>query len=295
MLPVRFFKKIVCNDLPSGIYLVLSCSLFGLLSPLALHAQHPNCIIKGKLSAKGGPSFPFRLELEVSGSTAKGISITEQDGMSVRMKVNAQVKRDMKMMVVTENAALGKLPDSTEPCYVNAVLRWKIKKGKVQLTGVFSGKDKNHMICYQGTLEMEGRPEEEPFRVAPEKKDTPPVAVIDTVAVGADKITEGVDKRIQWRSQVCTLEVWDGGVIDGDVITILHNGNPVLTDHTLTGERTRLILQLTGKNDTFTFVAGDEGGAPPNTAQALLFDGDQRHTITAFNKKGKTAKVVLSR
>ncbi|GAA4460485.1 hypothetical protein GCM10023093_03200 [Nemorincola caseinilytica] len=266
-----------------------------MLLATALHAQQGKCVLKGNIIAKDGPTYPYRLELDIAGTTGKGISITEQDGMSVRMKVNVQVRRDMKVMVVTENAALGKLPDSMDVCYVTALLRWKTKKGKVQLTGVFSGKDKNKVVCYQGTLEMTGDTNEVPFKEATAKEPAKIPAIADTITTATDKITEGVDKRLQWRSPVCTLEVWDGGVVDGDALTILHNGAPLLTDHTLTGEHTRLVVPLTGKNDTFTFVAGDEGAAPPNTAQILLIDGDERYDLTAFNKKGRSAKIVLTK
>lgn len=267
-----------------------------LLLPMGVQAQ-TTTVLKGKIMVADGPSYPYTLELEGNGSSMKGVSITDQDGTPVRMKVNATTKKEMHALIVTENATMGKIPDSMEGCYVNAVLKWKVKKGKVHFTGVFAGKNKKGDVCYSGTLELDAAAADCPFI----EKEVPKKPVKDTVKTEvvkqADslKITEGVDKIIQWDAKVCTLEVWDGGVIDGDAVTILHNGKELVTNYVLTAEKKQMVVELGKAENVFTIVAADEGSAPPTTVDIVVHDGSKHYRLTAFNKKGKQANIILRR
>lgn len=262
----------------------------------SIYAQNKT-VLKGKITVTDGPSYPYTLELEGSGSSLKGISITDQDGTPVRMKVNATAKKDMHALIVTENATMGMIPDSMEGCYVNAVLKWKVKKGKAHFSGFFAGKNKKGDICYSGMLEMDAPAADCPFieKEAPKKivKDSVKVEVVKQV--DSLKITEGIDKIIQWEGTVCTLEVWDGGVIDGDAVTILHNGKEVVSNYALTAEKRQIVTRLSGGDNVFTIVAADEGSAPPTTVDIVVHDGSKHYRLTAFNKKGKQAKIILKR
>lgn len=266
------------------------------LVPMGARAQ-TTTVLRGKIMVADGPSYPYTLELEGNGSSLKGISITDQDGTPVRMKVNATVKKEMHALIVTENATMGKIPDSMEGCYVNAVLKWKVKKGKGHFSGVFAGKNKKGDVCYSGTLELDAAAADCPFI----EKDMPKKQGKDTVKTEvvrqADslKITEGVDKIIQWEGKVCTLEVWDGGVIDGDAVTILHNGKELVANYLLTAEKKQIVAELSKAENVFTIIAANEGSAPPTTVDIVVHDGDKHYRLTAFNKKGKQARMILRR
>lgn len=276
---------------------ILSWVLLFLLQPLMLQAQKTSCTLRGTIAIKGGDKYPYRLELDMNGTSGKGISVTDQDGTAVRTRVNAVLKREHGAMVVTENAALGFIPDSMEVCYLSVVMRWKEKKGIVYFSGMFAGKKKNNELCYQGTVDLQAPASQCTFLQKPKdpSKDNAKPLTDTVTGAGFNKITDGAGKELKWKTPTCTLEMWDGGVIDGDALTVMHNGKPLVKDYLLGREPYRMTIPLLLGRNELVFVAGDEGSAPPNTAQVILYDGDTPHRFTAFNKKGKTASVILVR
>lgn len=267
------------------------------LADVTISNAQQKTILKGTISVKDGEKYPYTLELEGSGSSMKGISLTEQDGEVVRMKVTATAKKEMNVLTITENATMGKIPDSMEGCYLNVVLKWKVKKGNAHFTGVFAGKNKKGELCYSGTVDLNAAAANCAFieKEVPKKAVRAEVKPEAIQQVDSLKITEGVDKVIKWESNVCTLEVWDGGVMDGDAVTILHNGKELVRDYVLTAEKKQIVATLEGGSNIFTIVAADEGTAPPTTMDIVVHDGNKHYRLTAFNKKGKEAKIILTR
>ena len=254
-------------------------------------AQH--CTFLGKMEIKGGETFPYKLSLDISGADVKGVSITTQEGKELKAWVRGVINRDKNIMVLAETGPIGRLSDTVEMCYFNSILKWKLKKGRYVLSGAFVGKDKNNVSCSQGSVLLE----------APESQGDPLLKVqrvqvqIDSVEpssqVAGGAVTAGHDQRIDWSTSSCVLELWDGGLEDGDIVNVLINGKPLLTDYVLTAVRKKVSIPVTDKLTTITIVAGAEGANPPNTAELQLTDGSEVHRLTAFNKKGKSASVIL--
>ncbi len=275
---------------PRNVFVV--CMITFLLGmPLVLPAQQSQLSIKGSITSKTGESYPYRLVLDIAGNTVKGYSVTSQEGMEFRARVKGMINQDKKTLAITETGTMGALADSFEMCFLSTVLQWKTRKDKYVISGPFVGRNKNKAICSEGKALFEI-----PLTDAKILKLAPPPDTVAKPAVPDDpeKITEGKDKKITFTTRQCTLYIWDGGVIDDDVVTVLLNGREILTNYVLTAEKKTLTIPLTEKTNTITIVAGDEGTAPPNTAQMLLTDGTEQHKVTAYNKKGKTASVVIT-
>jgi hypothetical protein len=271
-----------------ALLIMLFCSSAHLL------AQPGKLSLIGTIEETGGQTYKYRMTLEITGNNVKGVSVTTQDGTEFSTRVKGMINREKKILLITETASIGKLADSFEMCFLNSVLTWKTKKGKYIISGAFVGQNKRKEPCSQGTAHFELPLADG----AVLKKEEPvPAATPDENAAVADtnKITEGIDKRIEWHSPECVLELWDGGVVDGDIVTVMVNGKEVLASYTLTEDKKALTIPLITGMNTITVVAGEEGSAPPNTAQMLLKDGDQYHKVTAYNKKGKSANIVINR
>jgi hypothetical protein len=264
----------------------------------ALGLAQEKCTLTGSFTIESGETYPYRMVIEIAGKQVKGFSVTTQDGQELKTKVLGAINKEKKILILAETSVVGTLPDSVEMCFINSVLKWKLKKGKYLVTGIFAGKDKKGNICSQGQMSLEASEGEGAiFKPTPKPvkaKDTT-AKVEGPVANDPNKITDGKDKYIEWGSATCTLEIWDGGVTDGDVVTILLNNKEILTDHSLTAERKQISIPLSEKDNTITIVAGDEGTNSPNTAEMVLIDGGVQHRVTAFNKKGKAAKVIIKR
>jgi len=266
-------------------------ALFILAAQGRAFAQPASCTLTGKMSIEGGEELPYRLTLEITGQQVKGVSVTTQEGKELKAKVKGLINKEKKVMVLSETGPIGKLSDSLEMCFFNSILKWKTKHGKYIMSGAFVGKDKKNNPCSQGKVVLEALIAD----CAALKEDTI-AAAKDTVAAGDDQqVTEGRDKHIEWGSATCILEIWDFGIVDGDIVTIMVDGKEVLANYTLTAEKKRIYIAVSGKTTTITVLAVDEGLNSPNTSRVVLTDGDMQHSLTTYNKKGKKANIVLTK
>lgn len=236
--------------------------------------------------------------MNLSGNSITGQSVTKQpDGRELKARIKGQINRKKHTLSFIETESIGpSAADSNITCLFDVKLAYKLQNGKFIVSGLFKGKDNLGLPCGDGIMVFEQV--DGPNSIFHEDVESKPaVPVKDTFATESvadkNKITEGIDRQIEWHTDKCILEIWDGGVEDGDVVTVKLNNKDILTDYTLVKEKKKLQLSLTGKINTITIVAGDEGTAPPNTAEMLLTDGSEQYKITAFNKRGKTADVIL--
>ncbi len=82
-------------------------------------------------------------------------------------------------------------------------------------------------------------------------------------------------------SQDVTFYAWDSGDVDGDIVSLIVNGNTVLDYYTLTGSEKAISVSL--KNTGYNYVllyAHNEGDIPPNTCALDLDDGIDRQSLT---------------
>jgi len=277
-----------------------SCTLWLLCFFLSftISAQQKNYLLKGTAKVKDGDTYPYQASLIISGTAVTGSSVTIQpDGTRLRAAIKGRLNTQRHTLSFTETATIGQVPGDVTTCMFSVSLSYRLQNGNYLFSGTFTGKDNLGMLCGSGIMQFQ-----QP--AVPGSAFAPPVArtsipVRDSTPsshpTNDNKVTEGIDKQLEWHTDKCLVEVWDGGVIDGDVVTIKLNDKEILSDYTLTRDKKQIWLQLTGKINTITIIAGDEGSAPPNTAQMMLTDGAEQHKITTYNKKGKTARVILIR
>lgn len=73
-----------------------------------------------------------------------------------------------------------------------------------------------------------------------------------------------------------TFRAWDSGTIDGDIITLIVNGEVVLSSYTLDGPNNKKEVKVKLDNNGYNYVllfAHNEGSISPNTAALSLDDG----------------------
>lgn len=120
-----------------------------------------------------------------------------------------------------------------------------------------------------------------------------------TVTVSQTKvktITEGQSGVYLWHSDKIVFEIWDGGEIDGDQITVAYNGRPVLENYQLTAQKKQLTFELGGNElNIITITANNEGANPPNTATIKIMDGDKVYSVLAYNQPGKSATIQIKK
>ena len=91
-------------------------------------------------------------------------------------------------------------------------------------------------------------------------------AVVRTLAVNTDSIV---------------LRVYDNGIVDGDIVSVIYNGNVIIDKLSLTGRIVELKIPVdTNAVNSLVFHAHNLGEFPPNTAKLEIIYGNKREELT---------------
>lgn len=132
-----------------------------------------------------------------------------------------------------------------------------------------------------------------------DKRTPPPAAATTTTNVATPKvttITEGKEDAIFWDNAMLKMYIKDDNSVDGDMVTVMYNGEIVLNNYKLTATPKEIALPV-GPNELniLSIMATNEGAEPPNTASIQLKDGDKTYDILAHNKVGKVAIIKIKK
>ncbi len=294
----------------------ITCAL--LLFPLFCAAQRPSFTLNGSLGVESGETFTYQLVFTDSAGFISGYAVTYlQKEYDTRAAITGTIDRKNKTLSVTETEIVYNHGFRSHAiiCLIKSTLTYRKEGSSFVLAGPVTSKDIGNASCSRGSVRFEDAGvlealfHEAPSAPQPLQPATPPrVVVIDKtkpaqtqpataatpVSPQPAQITEGREKIYDWQTDTIVFEIWDGGRIDGDVVTVRYNDAIILSKHQLTKEKKRIILPLTGKEtDMITVIAGYEGNEPPNTANIALHDGNVIHEIVAHNSFGKQAHIRI--
>lgn len=294
----------------------ITCAL--ILFPLLCAAQRPAFRLNGSLGVESGETFTYQLVFTDSAGYISGYAVTYlQKENDTRAAITGAIDRKKKTLSFTETEIVynNGFRSHAIICLIRSALTYRKEGSSFVLAGPVSSRDIGNASCSQGSVRFEDADvlealfREEPSAPQPLQPATPPrVVVIDQtkpaqtqpaaaatpVSPQPVQITEGREKIYDWQSDTIVFEIWDGGRIDGDVVSVRYNNATILDKYTLTKEKKRIILPLTGKGtDVITVVAGYEGNEPPNTADIIIRDGDRIYEIVAHNRITKEAHIRI--
>ncbi len=100
-------------------------------------------------------------------------------------------------------------------------------------------------------------------------------------------------KELQFKNKEITVNIWDHGTQDNDIVSIYLNGLSVVTKHLLTYNKKSFTVHLDPgkKNDLFLY-AHNLGKFPPNTVSIEITDGSTSENII-LNSDLKSCEAVL--
>lgn len=149
------------------------------------------------------------------------------------------------------------------------------------------------------------RPRPDTARPAPPPvvvRDTPkpaPVVVVPPPPAPVIPLpdTTGLRPLYTWNSDTLGFEIWDGWQEDGDVVSVLFNGRPIVPRQTLSRDKKlRLSLPLRPRTiDTLSIVMHGEGTEPPCTPRMVLFDGAGQRDLDIAGAAGQTMVLYFKR
>jgi hypothetical protein len=116
-----------------------------------------------------------------------------------------------------------------------------------------------------------------------------PLPPIDFLARETDTLT-----TLSSSKQRITLWLWDNAEYDGDTLSVLLNGRPVLVGHELGRKRHKLKLDLLPGENVLLVVAHNEGRVAPNTASVVVKAGKGRQQLLVSTslRKNQVVRIV---
>ena len=129
---------------------------------------------------------------------------------------------------------------------------------------------------------------------------TPPVKEKEIVIKSSTEVVKReteVIRTVQFRSDSLVLSLYDNGEVDGDTVSLVLNGNVILSKQGLTDKAIRKTIAASELGDSSKLVlyAENLGRIPPNSGLLILQDGNERYQIRFSGDLQKNAAVILRR
>lgn len=131
---------------------------------------------------------------------------------------------------------------------------------------------------------------------APELSKTPNPST--SVSTGLEKRPSQIIQTIGTNSDEITVEIFDNGDVDGDIVTLLYNNAVIASAVTLSDKPLTFKLKLNGNMaiNELLMYAHNEGRVPPNTARMVVNDAGKRYevSLSSDTRKNGIVRFVLN-
>lgn len=245
--------------------------LIAFLISVSAESQNLNGVWRGTLTQGPGGCFRvYNIELNIKsdGTKINGASYHYSD-------VTNYVKEDFGGIYNSSNKTLNinelkvltfHVPPDCIPCIKQYSLAYEKKEDKEVLTGDWGGVTmNNYASCPPGKITLSR------------------VAESDFSHIKEIKVDTGTIR----------LDFYDNAQIDGDIITVLLNNQPLASNQKLTSKPITLEIKvdLANKEQEITMVAENLGDIPPNTALLIITAGRKRYQLYLTSTEKKNAQV----
>ncbi len=255
----------------------------------------------GSVRAKDGYDYKYKLFYTIAGNTVGGCTVTTMlDGTELRTVIKGTIDKKEQKMHFKELVTPGET--FVGACYFDVYLSWKLKDSVYSFEGTFTGTDSANNPCMEGyvyfdvfqAIDNVYELEKPVAKKSGHKKPAPISAEAETTHEEV-KVTATIHQEFEWKSDSCILEIWDGEVVDGDIVTVLFNREMILEGYSLESAKKRIVLPMRRKTNVLEIIAENEGKAPPNTSKVSLSDGSSFYPLLSLLRKGDTATIVLKK
>ena len=284
--------------------------LFLILTAPAVFGQSATVTLTGTLAMATGEEFPYKIVATDSNGALYGYAFTYNEPEQTKVIIKGKIDKERKKVSFREVEIVASHGVQTKAfmCLIHAQL--EMRQGK--LSGPVSSMESDNTACTPGTLTFAGNDElndlfssHNKYDMAVTmggKKETPrpradqPEPAQMPVQPVTDKVTAGVGKSYDWHTDSLVIDIWDGGNVDGDVVTLEFDGSPVLKRFMIDKPKKHLKVAVNGDGaHTLAIIAENEGSDPPNTATLTLTDGDRKYSVVAYNNKGQQSIITIKR
>ena len=199
------------------------------------------------------------------------------------------------------------LPD--EFCFISFKGKFKGKTKKKLLEGGFVGIYEDRDTCAIGKVKLVSTKfvEKKIKKLYKKVEQIEKITKVDSIVkaeihpetylkkFSETKIKSGEKVSVFVYTSKMKMEVWDYGKEDGDVITILNNGVPILENYTVTKKKKTITVDLSNKKNLIKIITVNAGKLKTNTTKLKLYDFRRQYEVIADLEEGKEASINVVR
>jgi hypothetical protein len=117
----------------------------------------------------------------------------------------------------------------------------------------------------------------------------------DSIIIDRNKRTTDTISVITTNERELTIKLMDNGVVDGDMVSIIHNGKVIAERIGVTETPYELKIPIGPDDGTqeIVLVAHNVGSIPPNTALVVIDTPSKQYRLTASTDLGKNAMIIF--
>ncbi len=284
-------------------YKIIISIFTGILFCLDVFAQSSQIVFLGSITVSGGKSYPYKLFINDSDGILTGYSLSDITGADETKTLIKGSKNANKKQLTFRETKLVYTKSATEMCYLHTTLKAGTMQGAATLSGNFKGyRIDGKTKCGKGKLMLVGAQDildklmeiakQDSIFTAPKvatRNGEKPINEAEII-----KILPGERKEVVCNSADVELEIWDAKSNDGDIITLLQDGEPLLEQYQITYRHKVLHLRISDSGSTtLQLVAINEGSEALNTAQIKITSGGVVQHLDASTTLGKDVIIVL--
>jgi len=130
------------------------------------------------------------------------------------------------------------------------------------------------------------------------KNDIPTVPKIIKAAADISLRATEVIRTIDFKSDSLTLILYDNGIVDGDTVSVILNGEVIIPKQGISEQAYRKVIKIPpGSGDSLQLVlyAENLGSIPPNSGLLIIEDGSDRYEVRFKGDMKNSSAVRLRR
>jgi hypothetical protein len=261
----------------------------------------------GAVILNDSTAITYKISISEKNGSIKGYSLTDLGGEhETRSNILGEYDKENKELNFRETGIVYTKSPVTQDdfCFINTTIKGfafdKTKNIKAKFIGLFS----DNTQCIDGELFMSSVEKVEKRLEKATKQINKTNKIPDTIKqkINPIKMMDSLNMNILRKGQVLSMfskanqvkiNIYDGGKLDGDKITIMVNGKPYLTNYEAQSDKKILTLNLIEDKTSVVIKALNEGSIKPNTIVVEL--DDQKNTIKALSnlKTGETTRIDI--
>lgn len=254
-------------------------------------------------------SYKIQFNVEAN-NFIQGYSLTDLDGENeTKSYIRGYYDEKTNNIKFKENDILYTkskfLPE--EFCFVSFKGKFKGDSKKKLLDGKFVGIYDDKDTCATGKIKLVGTKfvEKKVKKIYKKVKKVNKIKKIDSAVItklkpenflkkfSETKIKSGEKVSVFVYSSKIKVDIWDYGIEDGDIITILQNDIPVIENYKVTRRKKKIVLNLKNKENLFKIITVDSGKLKTNTTKLKLYDFRREYEVIANLEEGKAAMINI--